>query len=138
MTDTEGVVTGLDGQFAMVRIDQSGCGRCHEDGGCGGHNLGRFLCRTPEIYRVLNGGNAAIGDRVTVTVPEGVVKRGALFAYVLPLVALFAGAFAGKTVGGDIGSVVGAVGGLMVAFLAARFFRRSSGSGENSLPYIRR
>ena len=40
MNETKGTITALDGDYALVRIADAGCGRCHEPGGCGGVNIG--------------------------------------------------------------------------------------------------
>ena len=63
MIDALGTITALDGKYALVLMDESGCGRCHEQGGCGGNNLGKMFCSTPRTFRVLNPRNSVIGER---------------------------------------------------------------------------
>ena len=41
--EASGTVARIDGDYAIVNMDQTGCGRCHEEGGCGGNNLGNLL-----------------------------------------------------------------------------------------------
>ena len=43
MIEAKGIVVSVEGAQAEVRLDETGCGRCHEEGGCGGHNLGAML-----------------------------------------------------------------------------------------------
>ena len=103
MTDATGTVIAVDGDHAIVRIEAAtGCGRCHEPGGCGATNLGQMFCATPKTFRVRNGARRAVGDEVTIAIAEGAVRRSALIAYAMPLVALFVGAFAGSLAAGDL------------------------------------
>ncbi len=61
MTDAQGTVIALEGDEAVVRMDEAGCGRCHEKGGCGGQNLGRMFCSTSPTYRLHNPGGLRVG-----------------------------------------------------------------------------
>ena len=98
MSEVWGTVTAVDGEHANVHIDDSGCGRCHEPGGCGGQNLGTLLCPAPSTFRVLNPEHCGVGRRVRVRIGDGAVGRSALHAYALPVLALLAGAMAGSAV----------------------------------------
>lgn len=124
MLDAAGTIIALDeesGKYAVVRIDDGGCGRCHEPGGCGGANIGRMLCTTPRDFRALNPQGVALGARVRVAIADGAVRRGALTAYALPLLALLVGAMAGSAIAGDLnrdaGGIVGALVGLVAGWL---------------------
>lgn len=105
---------------ALVEVDQGGCGRCHEAGGCGGQHLTQMFCSTPKTYRVANEIGAGVGDRVTIAISAGSVRRSANLAYVLPLTATIAGAVVGMFLGDDPGAMLGAMTGLCVAFLYVR------------------
>lgn len=118
MIETHGVVTALDGSHAIVRMEEAGCGRCHEPGGCGGQNIGKMFGGGPRLFRVGNPTNACIGDHVGVVVKNAAVHRGALIAYGAPLLALFLGAFLGRYLAGEMGSIIGAVVGVVSAWKA--------------------
>lgn len=120
MIDAKGTITAVDGDFAIVRMDETGCGRCHEHGGCGGNNLGQMFCSTPRTFRVLNPARAGIGDQVQVTIADGAVRRSAVYAYGFPLLALFAGAIGGAALAGEPGAIAGA----FVCLLGAWFLLR--------------
>lgn len=120
MIDAKGTISAVDGEYAMVRMDETGCGRCHEQGGCGGNNIGQMFCSTPRTFRVLNPGGAAVGDSVRVTIADGAVRRSALYAYGYPLLALFAGAIGGAALAGEPGAIVGAFGSLLGAWFLLR------------------
>lgn len=137
MIDAFGTITALDGEYAIVRMDETGCGRCHEPGGCGGNNIGQMFCGAPRTFRVLNPSNSAIGDRVTIAIVEGVIQRSAVLVYGLPLVALFVGALGGSAIAGEKGAILGAVCGLLIAWLGLRFVQHHSTPDRRSQPYIR-
>ena len=59
------IVREINQADALVEIEQGGCGRCHEPGGCGGQQLTQMFCSTPKTYRVANEIGAGVGDRVT-------------------------------------------------------------------------
>ncbi len=137
MIDAMGTVTALEGQYALVRMAETGCGRCHEDGGCGGHNLGKMLCSSPQIFRVLNSGDSSVGDHVIISIAEGAVRRSAILAYGWPLLSLFAGAFSGLIVADEAGAMAGSMIGLLGSWVALRYFQRRNSSDLRFEPYIK-
>ncbi|MBT9522838.1 MAG: SoxR reducing system RseC family protein [Dechloromonas sp.] len=116
-TTIKAIVRTLDGKFANVEVEHGGCGRCHEDGGCGGQQLTQMFCSGQKTYRVENVIGADIGDRVTIAIAAGSVSRTANFAYILPLTVTIAGAALGSFFGGDLSAMIGAGVGLAIAFL---------------------
>lgn len=140
MNSTEGIVKTLDGRYALVEPIAGGCGRCHEEGGCGGNNLGKMLCRTPSTFRVLNPVGAEVGDRVSVTVADGVIGRGATLAYALPLVLAIAGAMIASAAADEgaknLMAIGGSVGGLMAAWAYLAWRRTRSARPNEFQPYI--
>ncbi|MBL8431576.1 MAG: SoxR reducing system RseC family protein [Dechloromonas sp.] len=114
------IVREIDRDDALVEVEQGGCGRCHEAGGCGGQQLTRMFCSTPKTYRVANEIGAGVGDRVTIALAAGSVRRSANLAYILPLTATIAGAVVGMFLGDDPGAMLGALAGLLLAFLHVR------------------
>jgi sigma-E factor negative regulatory protein RseC len=137
MIDAQGTISAVDGEYAIVRMDETGCGRCHEDGGCGGNNLGKMFCSTPRTFRVLNPGKAAVGLRVRVAIADGAVRRSAAYAYGVPLLALFAGAIGGAALAGEPGAICGAVGGLLAAWFGLRRAQLRRTPEQRFQPYIR-
>jgi sigma-E factor negative regulatory protein RseC len=137
MTDAPGTITALDGNYAIVLMEEAGCGRCHEEGGCGGNNLGKMLCGSPRTFRVLNQGNSAIGDRVTIVIAEGAVRRSATLAYGLPLLTLFVGTLTGSALAGETGAIVGAIVGLTSAWLALHYAQIRGTPDSRYQPYIK-
>ncbi len=130
------VVRALDGEMAQVEVEQGGCGRCHEEGGCGGQQLTQMFCSGPKTYRVTNAVGAVIGDRVRVGIAPGSVSKIANWAYILPLTVAFAGAALGTSFGGDAGGILGAICGLVAAFAYIRFRGRPEAGNQAERPYI--
>lgn len=130
------VVRALEGRDAVVEVEAGGCGRCHEKGGCGGQQLTQMFCSSPKTYRVDNSLGADIGDRVTVAIASGSVRRTANLAYGVPLTATIIGAALGTPLAGDTGAILGAGIGLAISLIYVRL-RSQDGSGNFSeRPYI--
>lgn len=131
-----GVVRALEGGDALVEVEQGGCGRCHEEGGCGGQQLTQMFCSGPKSYRAENTIAAAIGDRVVVATPAGSVRRTANLAYGAPLMGAIGGAVVGMPLGGDPGAMLGAVCGLFAALAYVRFRSRLGAGSDQSRPHL--
>ena len=102
---------------ALVEVEQGGCGRCHEEGGCGGQQLTQVFCSGPRHYSAANDIGAKVGDHVTIAMAAGSVRKSANLAYILPLTAAIAGALIGMPLGGDPEAMIGAALGLLLAFV---------------------
>ena len=137
MIDVTGTIVELDGEYAIIRMDETGCGRCHEEGGCGGNNLGKMLCSSPQTFRVFNPARSPVGAHVTISIAEGAVWRTAMLAYGLPLASLFLGAFSGLMIAGDVGAIAGSLIGLFGAWVAVRYTLRRRRFDPQSQPFIK-
>jgi sigma-E factor negative regulatory protein RseC len=137
MIDAQGHVTAIDGDYAIIRMDDTGCGRCHEHGGCGGNNIGKMFCSTPRVFRVLNPGNSIIGDCVQVVIADGAVRRSAAVAYGTPLLAMLVGAIGGDVLAGETGSIIGAFCCLFAAWIGLRRAHLSGAHDQRFQPHIR-
>lgn len=82
-TRMRGTVNGIVGDLAIVDITPTtGCGRCHEPGGCGGGLLtGEGACK--RSYRIANSIGAVAGDSVIVSIQDGRVLATALYMFFL-------------------------------------------------------
>lgn len=124
----------VDAERALVEVVGSGCGRCHETGGCGSAHLTRVFCLRPRRYWVQNPIDAPVGARVSVVFLAGALRHSVRLAYVLPLLALLCGAFLGDAAAGDAGAAAGVVFGLA---LAGWWMAKNAASGKVSDgPYI--
>ncbi|UCV01765.1 SoxR reducing system RseC family protein [Dechloromonas denitrificans] len=132
----QAVVRSVDGDQALVEVEQGGCGRCHEKGGCGGQHLTQMFCSGPKTYRVDNLVAASVGERVTVAIAAGSVRRTANLAYGVPLLSMLVGAALGTQIGGDLGAVLGAGGGLVLSVFYVRFRSRDGSGNFTERPHI--
>lgn len=128
MIETVAQVRQLVGDDAEVETSpDGGCGRCHETGGCGGSQvMGRIFTDKPRVFLAVNVLHAQPGDRVVVEVEDGMVWRGALQAYLVPLCLILAGAMLGRFVAGDTGAIAGSAAALS-GTMAWLWVRRGSG-----------
>ena len=131
-----GRVTGLDGDFVLVRVEGGGCGRCHESGGCGGQQLTQMFCSTPRLYRLRNSVGARPGDQVSIILPAGALSRYATLAYGLPLLGLIAGALLGDRLGGDAGGLFGGAAGCLAACLLMKRHAPGRAGKTGAEPHI--
>ena len=122
----------------------SGCGRCHETGGCGGVSIAQPVCSKPKTLLVPDREGLSLHDRVLVEVPDVMLSRGATRAYLIPLLLLFAGSLLGGAllpvvlplnwlVTPDIGAIAGAGIGLIAAWWQ---LQRSQHSDMIPVPHI--
>lgn len=137
VSDVWGIVTVVDGQYATIRVDDSGCGHCNDPGGCGGRNVSTLLCGTSRVVRALNSPQHRVGDRVRVGVPDGSLRYSVIYAYGCPLLALLAGALCGSALFGEFGAIAGATAGLSAGWLGLRRAQRRSAQDPLFQPSIR-
>lgn len=120
MRYVEARVCAIDGEFATVEVKvlDGGCGRCHDEGGCGGQNITRALCDKTKKITVANTLGAGLGDTVFLGMEEQVLRAFATRAYVLPFLGLIFGAAFGQQLFASVDSLGGIFGG-MVGFVSA-------------------
>lgn len=137
MSQAKGIITALDGDYALVKTDEAGgCGRCNETGGCGGANVGRMFCASQVTWRVLNPRGANVGDHVDIAVDDGAVGASALLIYVLPLMLFIGGAGVGMSAEGELGAIAGAVLALLLAWRLVLHFQKRRQDDPKFQPHI--
>lgn len=127
MTESDAIVTAIDGDFAVIEIQEhvSACGSCHARGSCG------KSAEKPKQYSVRNTMGAAVGDTVVLRAPDGAVLKAAGLSYLMPLLFLFAGALgATHWLGDGWPAVLGALFGLAIGFVMLRIMARRRRSRE--------
>lgn len=134
MLEMRAIVIRVDGNDASVQpVGTGGCGHCSTEGGCGSGTLTKMFCSNkPRHFKVCNKAQAKVGDEVQVSIPDGVLLRGAAKMYMVPLVLLLFGGFTGASLAGDVAgrdayAVAGAVCGLLLGFVLAKL---SPGTGQ--------
>lgn len=125
MLETRAIVVSVEGNEAVVAAKHGGCGQCDSAKGCGSGKLAQLFCSQPRQFRVRNQMNARVGEEVQVSVADGVLLRGAIILYLMPLMLLLAGGLLGSYWATDAASrdgyaAVGALSGLVAGFTLAR------------------
>ncbi|WP_049630204.1 SoxR reducing system RseC family protein [Cellvibrio sp. pealriver] len=72
-------------------IQKSACGSCKAEKGCGQSLINKWDGHTAYLWVLLEGRNPAdyqLGDEIQIGIPEEVVAKGAMLAYMLPLLTL--------------------------------------------------
>jgi sigma-E factor negative regulatory protein RseC len=119
-------VVALDGEFAWVETQRrSSCGTCSSEKGCSTSAMSKLLNQKPLRVRVQNPLKAAVGDGVVIGLQDSALVRSSLVVYLLPLLAMIAGALVVRAAGGGdgIASLAG-LAGLAAGFLGVRTFGR--------------
>ena len=130
MTESEAVVTRIEGEFAFIEVKASAaaCGSCGDKGTCGKSQS------QPRRYAVRNAVGARPGDTVVVAVPDGAVLRAAALTYLMPVLLVLLGAGLGASWFGDgLPAVGGAVAGLLLGIFALRLLSAAGCAREPSL-----
>jgi sigma-E factor negative regulatory protein RseC len=113
------VVAVEPGAVWVETVRHTACQSCAASKGCGHALLDSQRAGARARVRALTADSYRLDDLVIVGIPEGLLMRGAIMVYLLPLLMLFAGALLGQQFGGFVADPA-AVGGL--AGLAGGFF----------------
>ncbi|MBN7798178.1 SoxR reducing system RseC family protein [Parahaliea mediterranea] len=121
------VVAVEPGAVWVETLRRSTCNSCTAQKGCGHGLLNRVGAGRRHYIRVLPGrvqpAQCRVGDTVEIGLPETVILRGSLLVYLLPLLALLAGAALGGALWPqqqDLAALAGAGLGLFAGLLAVR------------------
>ena len=128
LLETGRVVAVEDDGVWVETIRKSTCGSCSVQKGCGHGLLNRISDGHRSLVRALPGkklhpSQCRVDDEVRISIPEDVILRGSLIVYILPLLAMLAGAALGsmlQTTNPDLGSALGAVAGFVAGFALVR------------------
>lgn len=136
MLETRAIVVHVHGKDALVEAKGGlGCGNCDSEKGCGSGKLSQLFCSKPRQFKVHNEANAAVGDEVQVTLPDGVLLRSSILMYVVPLSLLLSGGMLGahwatNAASRDgyaaLGSLCGLVGGFVLAKWMSKYLAVSA------------
>ncbi len=122
MIEAPGIVERVQDGAVWVRLteQQTGCGRCHEPGGCGGARIAHALGKPNDVFKIEMASELSVGEAVRLVADERAALKAGLLAYGLPTVGAIVGAAVGTSVGGQPGAPWGLVVGLVVAIALVR------------------
>ncbi len=131
MIESEAVVLRVEHKHAWVKIrPHTPCGNCDPETGCKTVAMTRLFSRNKQEFCVDNPVDAQPGDLVYVAVADGVLLKGALLGYGMPLMGLLAGAAIGQLlfvdILGDFAALLGAILGVCAAMLLLKAKRKNA------------
>lgn len=125
MIEAIATVREVDGRQVLVEVQRrSACGGCDSAAGCGTSALGKWFGRGTSELRLHTTLPVRVGEAVVIGLEESALLRASLLLYLLPIVALIAGAAGGAallgTGGGDWPAIAGGALGLAGGLAASR------------------
>ncbi len=135
------VVAISDDALWVDTIQRSTCNACSQRAGCGQYALNKLHPQRPTHLKIPFNGvfkhDFATGDFVKIGVPHGLVLKSALVVYILPLMAMLAGAMvADRLFGTDLAAGLGGLLGLVFGFFAVRMYSNRAAKHADSQPVL--
>lgn len=111
------VVALETGAVWVETLRQSACGSCAAQKGCGHSAIAR-MSEKPMHVRALTEARYHIGDEVIIGIPEDILLKGSLIAYLMPLMLALVSALSVQAINPAEGWVtLGGAGGLALGFV---------------------
>lgn len=123
----QAVIVALEGDSVWVQTRrQSSCNSCTASDGCGQGLISRVLPGREQCIRALVDRRLhpqlALGDIVSITVPDEAILQASLVVYLVPLLTLVMGMFGGNfLMPGDGGAITGGLFGLLIGAVVVRW-----------------
>ena len=126
MITEAGRVVAIEADGLWVEtIQRSTCSSCAAEKGCGQGLIARWGGHTSYLRVLLEGRDPEafqVNDEITIAIPEDVVVKGSLFAYLLPLVLLLVGSGLGQQIlQTDLASALGGLAGIALGAALVRW-----------------
>ena len=139
-----GIVVGKANSSVMVEtIQKTACDICAAQPGCGHSVLSKLTGNSVRIRALMgefNTNEVALGQSVTIGIPDHVVVKGSLFVYLVPLLGSLIGAWTmgsfDKSVALDLMSIMGAAFGLISGGIFVRVRSQKSQDESESNPIL--
>lgn len=138
LEETGTVVRAEAGELWVETQPRSACSQC-SSGGCGTAVVSKLFGARPNRIRVSDSLGAGVGDRVVIGIPDSLLVRAALWAYLAPLLAMLAAAAVAEALGvGDAPQMLSALAGLALGLVLVRRVTRWPGAGQRFRPRLLR
>lgn len=122
MLEETGTVVALDGRFAWIQtIRQNTCSSCSAKASCGQSVLAKMSQGKANQVKVENSLHLSVGQEVVLGLSESAFLRASLLIYLVPLLALIAGAILSSRLfeGNEGLTALGGVVAMLVGFVFA-------------------
>lgn len=127
LTEVARVVAVETDSLWVETIRKTTCGSCAAQKGCGHGLMNQYASGRRSYIRVLPGARQVsecrIDDQVLIAIPEEVILRGSMIAYLLPVLLMIAGAAAGAWLfpqWQDPAAAIGAFAGMGAGYVLVR------------------
>lgn len=111
------IVAVEEGAVWVESIRRAACDTCSAKNGCGQSALAKLGQQHKNHVRALSPLDLSVGDEVVIGVPEDVVMKGTLVAYMMPLIFMLVAAVAADSVNaGDLWVTLAGLIGLGIGF----------------------
>ena len=128
-----------EGAVWVESIRQTACQSCAARKGCGQSALAKMGQQHKNHVRALNAFDLDVGDQVVIGVPEDVVMKGTLVAYLMPLVLMLVAAItADNFTGNDLWVALAGMSGLAAGFGFVRLHFHSISRDRRYQPVVLR
>ncbi|MDX1694979.1 MAG: SoxR reducing system RseC family protein [Ketobacteraceae bacterium] len=140
MIEESGRVVAVEqGAVWVESIRQTACQSCAARNGCGQSALAKLGQQHKNHVRALNAFDLEVGDQVVIGVPEDVVLKGTLVAYLMPLVLMLVAAItADSFTSRDLWIALAGLSGLAVGFGLVRLHFLSVSRDKRYQPVVLR
>jgi sigma-E factor negative regulatory protein RseC len=141
MIEQEASVVAVADGAALIEVPrQSGCSSCGHGASCGTATVARLFGNgNATRLRVVDHLGLAAGERVVIGIRNRMLVRASLAAYLLPLLALVAGAGGAEAAGlGDVAGAATGLGGLLAGLWLAGLITGGSGARARFRPVLLR
>jgi sigma-E factor negative regulatory protein RseC len=137
------VVGKANSTVKVETIQKTACDSCAAQPGCGQSVLSKLTGNSVRIRALMgefNTNEVALGQSVTIAIPDHVVVKGSLFVYLVPLLGSLTGAWTmgsfDKSVALDLMSIMGAAFGLISGGIFVRLRSQKSQDESESNPIL--
>ncbi|MES9964489.1 MAG: SoxR reducing system RseC family protein [Candidatus Sedimenticola sp. 20ELBAFRAG] len=134
MLEESAIVTACEGEIAIVETQRkTTCGGCEAGSTCGTSLLAKVFGNRKNSFHVRNPIDARPGERVIIGVPEASLPKASFVFYLVPLLAMMAGAVSGEWLAQQINfqstepmAIFCGLFGLLAGLLWVRYFSLST------------
>ena len=141
MVSEKGRVVAIDDDALWVEtIQQSTCNACAAQKGCGQSVLSKIGIKTTHLRVLLNGYRAsdfALNDEVSIGIPDDVIVKSSLLAYLVPIILLVAfSGIAQYTTNNEFYAIAAGVLGLILGGFYIQVFSHQRRHNERYQPIL--
>ena len=124
MIEEEATIIDHNKEFLWVEAQRkSGCNHCNSTSSCTTSVLAKIFPEKTSVFRLKNQLQLKTGDQVIIGIPDEVLLKSAIWIYLLPLIAMIAGALISNGINfSDFGQFISAITAMTLSFYFIRYY----------------